>query len=40
MMIQIEVMKQANRLGILGRKVIPNDYNDIKREVEEFGVTI
>lgn len=30
----------ANGLGILGRRVIPNDYNDIKRELEEFGVTI
>ena len=30
----------ANKLGILGRRVIPNDYNDIKRELEEFGVTI
>ena len=30
----------ANRLGILGRRVIPNDYNDIKTELEEFGVMI
>ena len=26
--------------GILDRRVIPNDYNDIKRELEEFGVKI
>lgn len=30
----------ANKLGILGRKVIPNDCNDIKRMLEEFGVLI
>lgn len=30
----------ANKLGILGRKVIPNDCNDIKKELEEFGVVI
>jgi len=35
-----ETYETANRLGILGRRVIPNDYNDIKRELEEFGVTI
>ena len=30
----------ANKLGILGRRVIPNNCNDIKKELEEFGVTI
>lgn len=30
----------ANKLGILGRRVIPNDCNDIKRMLEEFGVMV
>lgn len=30
----------ANKLGILGRKVLPNDCKDIKKELEEFGVVI
>ncbi len=30
----------ANKLGILGRRVIPNDCDDVKKELEEFGVVI
>lgn len=30
----------ANKLGILGRRVIPNDCNDIKRMLKEFGVMV
>ncbi len=30
----------ANKLRILGRRVIPNDCNDVKKELEEFGVVI
>lgn len=30
----------ANKLGILGRRVIPNDCNDIKKELEEFNIQV
>lgn len=30
----------ANRLGILGRRVIPNDYNDICNELKEFDIIL
>lgn len=30
----------ANKLGILGRRGIPNDCNDIKKELEEFNIQV
>lgn len=30
----------ANKLGILGRRVIPNDCNDIRKELEEFNIQV
>lgn len=30
----------ANKLGILGRRILPNDYIDIMRELEEYNVNV
>ena len=30
----------ANRMGILGRRVLPNDSDDMRKELKEFGVNL